>query len=107
MSLPEVLVGLADGVKAVEGGWEFQIHVQPGAKTTEVAGMHGDRVKVRLAAPPVDGKANKAVLAALTAALELRRGQIDIVQGDTSRTKLIEVPASSETEATLDRLRRG
>ena len=89
----------------------FWIRVTPNSKRPGVGGTWdgpaGPALRVNVAAPAVDGKANKAVLAALAAALELRRGQIDIVQGDTSRTKLIEVPASSETEATLDRLRRG
>ena len=88
----------------------FWIRVTPNSKRPGVGGTWdgpaGPALRVNVAAPAVDGKANKAVLAALAAALELRRGQIDIVQGDTSRTKLIEVPASSETEATLDRLRR-
>lgn len=91
MSLPEVLVGLADGVKAVEGGWELQIHVQPGAKTTEVAGMHGDRVKVRLAAPPVDGKANKALVAWLAELFGVPRSDVVLLRGERSRQKTVRI----------------
>ena len=47
---------------AADGRITLTLHIQPGAKKTEFAGLHGDALKIRLAAPPVDGKANEALI---------------------------------------------
>ena len=48
-------------------GWLLSVHVQPGARRTEVAGMHGSALKIRVAAPPVEGKANVLIFPNLDA----------------------------------------
>ena len=63
----------------------LRLHVQPGARRSEVAGPHGDALKVRLAAPPVDGKANAALLAFLADAFGVPVRDVAIVRGETSR----------------------
>lgn len=70
------------------------LHVQPGAKTTGVAGRHGDALKLRLAAPPVEGQANQALLAFLAEAFGVPRRQVQLRRGANSRHKevLIEAP---------------
>lgn len=65
------------------------LHVQPGAKKTEVAGPHGEALKIRLAAPPVDGKANDCLLAYLAERLSVTRSRLTLVAGQTSRAKRI------------------
>ena len=67
----------------------LELHVQPGAKRTEVAGLHGSRLKIRLAAPPVDGKANEALVAFLAEALKVPRRQVRIDAGLASRQKRV------------------
>ncbi|MBK8890135.1 MAG: YggU family protein [Dechloromonas sp.] len=67
------------------------LHVQPGARKTEFAGMHGDALKIRLAAPPVDGKANMALLKFVADALKLPAAAIILKSGHTSRRKVLEV----------------
>jgi hypothetical protein len=67
------------------------LHIQPGARKTEIAGLHGDALKIRLAAPPVDGKANAALLEFIAAKLGLRGSAVTLKGGQTSRRKLIEV----------------
>ena len=67
------------------------LHVQPGAKRTEVAGTHGDALKVRLAAPPVDGKANAELLRFLADAFGVPLRHATLVRGETSRQKVVRI----------------
>lgn len=67
------------------------LHIQPGAKKTEVAGEHGDALKIRLAAPPVDGKANAALLAFIAEKLGVAKSAVTLKSGQTSRRKVVEV----------------
>jgi uncharacterized protein (TIGR00251 family) len=67
------------------------LHVQPGAKRTEVAGTHGDALKVRLAAPPVDGKANAELLRFLADAFRVPLRHATLVRGETSRQKVVRI----------------
>ena len=67
------------------------LHVQPGAKRTEVAGTHGEALKIRLAAPPVDGKANEALVAFVAKALGLPKSRVELVAGHASRAKRLRV----------------
>jgi len=78
----------------------LQIHAQPNAKTTGAAGLHGDALKVRIAAPAVDDKANAMLLAWLAAALQLPRNALNIRSGATSRRKVVEIqPANAAIAA--------
>ena len=67
------------------------LHIQPGAKKTEVVGIHGDALKIRLAAPPVDGKANAALIAWAAAALGVPRSQVELLHGASGRQKVLGV----------------
>jgi uncharacterized protein (TIGR00251 family) len=78
----------------------LQIHAQPNAKTTGAAGLHGNALKVRIAAPAVDDKANAMLLAWLAAALQLPRNALKIRSGATSRRKVVEIqPADAAIAA--------
>lgn len=70
------------------------LHIQPGARKTEIAGIHGDALKIRLAAPPVDGKANQALLAYLAERFKVPQRQVTLKQGETSRRKVVEINGS-------------
>jgi uncharacterized protein (TIGR00251 family) len=67
------------------------IHAQPGAKRTEVAGVHGDALRIRLAAPPVDGKANAELARFLAEAFGVPRRAVTLVRGETSRQKVVRI----------------
>ena len=67
------------------------VHVQPRAKKSEVAGRHGDALKVRLQAPPVDGAANEELVRFLAEALGVARRSVTITGGLTSRRKTVEI----------------
>ena len=72
------------------------LHVQPGAARTEVSGTHGDALMVRLAAPPVDGKANAELLRFLAEAFGVPRRNVTLLRGELARAKVVRVacPAS-------------
>ena len=70
------------------------LHIQPGAKKTEIAGVHGDALKIRLAAPPVDGKANAALIAFVADRIGVTKSAVSLKSGQTSRRKVLEVTAA-------------
>lgn len=76
---------------ATDGRITLTLHIQPGAKMTEFAGLHGDALKIRLAAPPVDGKANEALIKFVADTLGLPKSAVTIKSGQTSRRKALEV----------------
>lgn len=74
-----------------KGDLQLTVHVQPGAKTTACAGVHGDALKIRLHAPPVDGKANQALIAWLAKTLDCPQSGIELIRGQTSRRKTLNI----------------
>ena len=74
-----------------KGDLQLTVHVQPGAKTTSCAGVHGDALKIRLHAPPVDGKANQALIAWLAKTLCCPQSAIELIRGQTSRRKTLSI----------------
>ena len=82
-------------------GVTIHIHAQPGAKRTEVVGLYGDCMKVRLASPPVDGKANECLIEFLARRLGVKRAQITISRGMSSRRKSVFVAATGLQPAAL------
>ena len=72
-------------------GVTLRLHIQPGAKKTEVIGLHGEALKIRLAAPPVDGKANACLLAFLADKLGVAKTAVKLLSGDSSRAKRVRV----------------
>lgn len=86
---------------APDGSATLSLHIQPGAKKTEVMGLHGEALKLRLAAPPVDGKANAALLRFVAEILDLPKADVELKSGQTSRQKVVAVRGVDEV-----RLRR-
>lgn len=82
-------------------GWLISVHAQPGAKKSAVAGLHGEALKIRIAAPPVEGKANEALTAFVAKALGLPRRAVSIVKGESSREKLMLVADAKVNPAQL------
>jgi len=75
---------------AGDGSAVLALH-KPGARKTEVAGLHGEALKIRLAAPPVDGKANAALLAFLAQACGVPKSAVSLLSGETSRSKRVRI----------------
>lgn len=82
-------------------GVTIQIRAQPGAKRTESAGLYGDCLKVRLASPPVDGKANECLIEFLARRLGVKRAQVRITAGLSSRRKNVFVATAAFQPADL------
>lgn len=70
------------------------LHIQPGAKRSEVAGLHGDALKIRLAAPPIEGRANEALLKFIAGLFAVSARQVELRQGGQSRHKVVAVSGS-------------
>jgi uncharacterized protein len=88
--------------EAGDGRITLTLHIQPGAKKNEITGLHGDALKLRLAAPPVDGKANEALVGFIAERLGLARSAVTLRSGHTSRRKVLEV--SGATAQVVERL---
>jgi uncharacterized protein (TIGR00251 family) len=80
------------------------IHVIPNAARTQAEGVHDGALRVRLHAPPVDGKANLALMAWLATSLSVAKNQVALVRGQTSKRKQLRVSALAAKAATWDRL---
>ena len=76
---------------AADGGLLLRLHVQPRAAHDQVAALQGEALKLRLTSPPVDGKANKAVIATLARLLELPKSCLSLRSGLQSRTKTVRI----------------
>ncbi len=70
------------------------LHVQPGAKRSEISGLHGDALKIRLAAPPIEGRANEALLRFISELFEVPVRNVELLRGAQSRHKMVKVTAS-------------
>ena len=79
-----------------DGAILLRLHVQPRAAQFQIAGLQGEAVKLRLSAPPVDGKANKAVLAFLAELFSLPKSALSLKSGQQSRQKTVLVTGASE-----------
>lgn len=88
-------------IVATATGVRLSIRVQPRASANAVAGIHGDALRVRLTAPPVEGAANAALVDFLAKCLGITRRDVTIVAGSSSRSKIVEL-----TGITEDRVRR-
>ena len=88
-------------------GWLLSIHIQTGAKRSEVVGVHGEALKIRIAAPPLEGRANAALEAFIADALGIAKSKVSVVKGLQSRQKTVAVHAAAaasedEMRLTLD-----
>ncbi|MCU1718639.1 DUF167 family protein [Pseudomonas sp. 5P_3.1_Bac2] len=79
-------------------------HLQPKASRDEFAGLHGERLKIRLSAPPVDGKANTMLQAFLAASFAVAKSQVQLESGLQSRQKRVRIKNPGSIPAELQAL---
>jgi uncharacterized protein (TIGR00251 family) len=87
--------------------WLVDVRVQPRASRTEFAGLLGERLKVRLQAPPVDGRANTALLEFLAAACGLPRSRVTLDSGQSGRDKRVRLHGVATLPAALQSIGTG
>jgi uncharacterized protein len=75
----------------VSAAIRIDVYVQPRASKTAVAGMHDGAMRIRLAAPPVDGAANAALIAFVAERIGIAKSRVRVVAGLTSRRKIVEI----------------
>ncbi|MGZ8272756.1 MAG: DUF167 domain-containing protein [Burkholderiaceae bacterium] len=85
-------------------GVVLALHVQPGARRTAVVGLHGDRLKIAIASPPADGRANATLLAFLAERLAVPRLALTLQSGASSREKRVAVATSLPPASIADAL---
>lgn len=93
--LIEVLDADAPWARRLADAWSLTIRVQPGASRSEVVGPHGDSLRIRVAGPAVDGKANAELVRFLAEHLGVSTRAVEVTRGHTSRTKVVRVSVVS------------
>lgn len=76
----------------------LRLHIQPGAKKSEIVGLHGEALKIRLAAPPVDGKANVCLVGFLADRFGVAKAAVDLLSGESSRAKRVRIAGVDQTQ---------
>lgn len=84
-------------------GTRIAVHAVPRASRSELVGLHGDALRIRLNAPPVDGKANRALVEFLAESLRVPVRSVSVVAGETGRRKFVRIAGLPPAE-TLRRL---
>jgi len=96
------VVALEDSLKCLSQRGEgvlLQLSVVPNAKRTQVDGLHDGALRIRLAAPPIDGRANEALVAWLAKSLGVARRDVEVLRGEASRRKQVAIAVSPDVAA--------
>ena len=89
---------------AAAGRYVVTLYVQPNARKSEVAGLHGEALKIRIAAPATDNRANADLIRFLSGSLDLPKSMIHIRHGTSGRRKVVEISGGPELAARLNEL---
>jgi uncharacterized protein (TIGR00251 family) len=90
-------------IRETSKGVLIPVRAVPRASKNEIQGLHGDALKIRLQAPPIEGKANQALIRFLSEALDIPRSQLSIASGETGRNKAVLVTGITK-EQLVERL---
>jgi uncharacterized protein len=90
-------------IRATADGCTLAIRVQPGAKKTAITGIYGAgeqaALKIAIQSPPVEGRANEALIAFLAQTLSLPKSSIQLLSGQSSRSKIVHIKGLASAEA--------
>ena len=87
-------------------GIKFKVFIQPRSSKNVIVGLHGDALKIKLKAPPVDGAANKMCIQYLAKCLKVPKSSLEIISGHTSRSKLILLHVTDQKLASKSELKQ-
>lgn len=76
-------------IKEHAEGVSISLHILPNAPRTEIIGLHGNHLKIKIKAPPVDGKANEEIIKFFSRYFEISRNRCEILRGEKSKSKVI------------------
>ncbi len=88
-------------LKNHQNGTVLLLYIQPGASSTMLSGLHGDRLKVKIKAPPRDGEANQALQEYFSLVLNIAKSKVFLIRGESSRQKDLLVELSIEKVSIL------
>ena len=83
-------------IEVTKGGVRLHLFIQPKSSKNEVVGLHNGLLKIKITAPPIDGKANEGLIAFLSDYFDIPKRDIVLVRGETGRTKTVELLGLSE-----------
>ena len=91
-------------IRQAKDGVTLAVRAQPGAKKTAVVGVYGEgaaaQVKIAVQAPPIEGRANEALVSFLAATFDIPRARVELVTGELSRSKVFLLRGVTEEQAT-------
>lgn len=87
---------MSSWVKPADGGAELNVHIQPGAAKCEISGLHGEAIKIRIQARPIEGAANAALTEFVATCLGVPRKAVRILRGEKSRKKTVWVALNAD-----------
>lgn len=88
-------------------GYVLTLHVQPNAKCTQWVGLHDNALKLRLKAPPIEGKANQALCAFLAEVFAVSRQSVVLLSGETSRHKKVHIKNATYLPLSMIKILQG
>ena len=94
-------------VQQQAGGYLLTLHIQPNAKRTEWVGLHGDALKLRLKAPPVEGKANQALGVFLAEIFAVNRHFVVLLSGESNLHKKIHIKNATHLPSSIIKILQG
>lgn len=91
---------LMEWIKKTDRGLLLSVRAVPRASKNEIQGVHDGALKIRLTTPPVDGKANRALIKFLSKTLRIPKSQIQLLRGETGRNKTVRITGLTQKELT-------
>ena len=85
-------------IREITGGIRLEVKVQPRSSRNQIAGEQNGMLKIKLTAPPVDGEANTALVDFIAQFLKIPRKNVNLIKGETSRNKLVEITGFTSDE---------
>lgn len=89
----------AEAIREIDDGILLRVHLQPRSSRTEICGVHGDELKVRVTSPPVEDAANKLCIEFFASLFSIAKSRVTITAGSRSRHKTIRISGATRDEA--------